>query len=88
MFTSLGSSPLLPPTLPTGGACAPLALPQHTPAFTPATREANGPQKFHLRSDLLRSAARRKIGLSRRPDVVRRIRSWTPYRSLRLSSTR
>jgi len=79
MFTSLRSSPHLPPTLPTGGACAPLALPQHTPA----TREAKGPQQFRLRSDLLRSAARRTIGLSRRPDAVRRIRSWTPYRSLR-----
>src|SRR5205085_7837096 len=62
----------------------PLALPQPTPA----TREASGPQHLRLRSALIRSAVGRTIGVSRPPDVVRRIRPWTPYRSLRNSSTR
>jgi hypothetical protein len=76
--------PASPTDPPHGWPCAPLALPQNTPA----TREANGPQQLRLRSDLIRSAARRTIGWSRCPDVVRRIRLWTPYRSLRYLSTR
>ena len=53
-----------------------------------STREANSLQHFRLWTDLLASTARRPVGLSRRPDGVRRIRLWTRSRSFRTSSTR